>query len=138
MLERVQLLRNVGQFDNVATGANLPFSKLTTIYAENGRGKTTLAAIFRSLANGDTQLVSERQRLGSANLPHVIVGINGTTAIFTNGAWNRQVPEIVVFDDQFVADNVYSGLAVGSGHRERLHELIIGAQGVQLNNALQV
>jgi wobble nucleotide-excising tRNase len=35
-----------GRFDNVG-GALLPFSRLTVIYAENGRGKTTLAAILR-------------------------------------------------------------------------------------------
>jgi wobble nucleotide-excising tRNase len=49
-LERIQLLRNVGQFDSVDAGARLPLSKLTLFYAENGRGKTTLAAILRSLS----------------------------------------------------------------------------------------
>ena len=44
MLENFQLLRNVGQFDSVATGAQYPLTKLSLIYAENGRGKTTLAA----------------------------------------------------------------------------------------------
>ncbi len=49
MINQLQLIRNVGRFDNVAV-ANLPLGRLTLIYAENGRGKTTLAAIFRSLA----------------------------------------------------------------------------------------
>jgi wobble nucleotide-excising tRNase len=53
MLDRIQLLRNVGQFNSVNAGAQLPLSKLSLIYAENGRGKTTLAAILRSLNTGD-------------------------------------------------------------------------------------
>ena len=53
MLDRIQLLRNVGQFNSVNAGAQLPLSKFSLIYAENGRGKTTLAAILRSLSTGD-------------------------------------------------------------------------------------
>jgi hypothetical protein len=52
VIERFQLLRNVGQFDSVSTGALLPVSAFNLIYAENGRGKTTLAAILRSLGTG--------------------------------------------------------------------------------------
>ena len=46
MINRLQLLRNIGQFDSVNTGANIPLARLTVVYAENGRGKTTLAAVF--------------------------------------------------------------------------------------------
>ena len=38
----------------------------------------------------------------------------------------------MVFDDQFVDENVYSGLSVGAGHRQNLHEVILGKQGVTL------
>lgn len=55
-IDRFQLLRNVGQFDSVNGGANLALMRLTLIYAENGRGKTTLAAILRSAASGNAQV----------------------------------------------------------------------------------
>lgn len=137
MLERIQLLRNIGQFDSVNAGAQLPFANLTLIYAENGRGKTTLASILRSLGTGAADLVLERQRLGAANPPHVVLGIAGTTVQFHNGAWPAPMPEIAIFDDAFVAANVCSGVEIGAGHRQNLHELILGAQGVALNAALQ-
>jgi wobble nucleotide-excising tRNase len=57
--------------------------------------------------------------------------------MFQNGVWNRSLANIVVFDDLFVDQNVYSGLVVGSEHRQRLHELILGAQGIDLNQRLQ-
>jgi SAM-dependent methyltransferase len=57
--------------------------------------------------------------------------------MFQNGTWNRTVPNIAVFDDVFIDDNVCSGLAVEPEHRQNLHELILGAQGVALNRQLQ-
>jgi wobble nucleotide-excising tRNase len=138
MVRTLNLLQNVGKFDNVATGAQLPFSRLTVIYAENAHGKTTLAAILRSLASGRTELITERARLGAPNPPHVVVDTGaGAPAVFQNGAWTRTATEIVVFDDNFVADNVCSGIEVGATHRQNLHELIVGAQGIALARALQ-
>lgn len=136
-IDRIQLLRNVGQFDNVSSGAGLSFGKLTVLYGENGRGKTTLAAILRSLANNDAALITERQRLGSQHPPHIIIGRSqGAANVFQNGGWNSWSSDVAVFDDAFVAQNVCSGLAVDTGHRQNLHELILGSQGVQLNTAL--
>jgi wobble nucleotide-excising tRNase len=56
MIEHIQYLRSVGRFDSTTPGAQLPFSKLTLLYAENSRGKTTIASILRSLSNGDPTL----------------------------------------------------------------------------------
>jgi wobble nucleotide-excising tRNase len=67
MLNRLQLLRNIGQFNNVYTPATLALRRLTLIYAENGRGKTTLAAILRSLASGEALPITERRRLGATH-----------------------------------------------------------------------
>ena len=64
-IERLRLLRNIGQFDSVNDGAQTPLAKLSLIYAENGRGKTTIATILRSLGTGDVALIEERRRLGS-------------------------------------------------------------------------
>lgn len=134
MITRLQLLRNVGQFDNVSTPAELELKRLTLVYAENGRGKTTLAAILRSLGTGEALPINERRRLGAANLPEVRIACYGgpQPATFVNGAWNRTCPDVIVFDDVFVDRNVYSGLDVDPEHRQNLHDLILGAQGVTL------
>ena len=139
MINRLQLIRNVGQFDSMDGTANIALLRLTLIYAENGRGKTTLAAILRSLGTNDPAPIVERSRLGAAYPPHVVIDCTGgpPAAIFQNSAWNRSLGNIVVFDDQFVDQNVYSGLVVGPDHRQRLHELILGAQGIALNHRLQ-
>ncbi len=138
MITLLQLIRNIGQFDS-ASGAACPLSRLTLIYAENGRGKTTLAAIFRSLGTGDSLVIAERARFAAANAPHVVLNCNTgvATAVFQNNVWSRTLDNLVVFDDLFVDQNIYSGLAVESGHRQNLHELILGAQGVALNQRHQ-
>jgi wobble nucleotide-excising tRNase len=138
VVEHIQLLRNVGKFDSVNAGAQLPFSKLTLIFAENGRGKTTLAAILRSLSDGNPVHITERKRVTAKHPPHVVVGGAGSSSyVFQNGTWTATVPDIVIFDDAFVAQNVCSGIDIEPGHRQNLHELILGAQGVALNAAVQ-
>src|SRR6266566_289117 len=114
MINRLQLFRNVGLFDSVDSAANIPLGRITLIYAENGRGKTTLAAALRSLASGDAIPIAERRRLAAQHPPHVILDCSGgpPPAIFENNAWNRTFPNMTVFDDVFVDHNVYSGLAV--------------------------
>lgn len=140
MIQRLSFLRNVGHFEAVTAGAQIPLARVALLYAENGRGKTTLTAVLRSLASGNALPIAERRRLGTNDAPHVVVECTGGPphAIFQNGAWNRNVPGIVVFDDAFVAENVCAGLSVGAEQRQNLHELILGAQGVQLNRGLKL
>lgn len=57
--------------------------------------------------------------------------------MFQNGAWSAQLPDITVFDDNFVAQNVCSGIEIETEHRQNLHELILGVPGVSLNATLQ-
>lgn len=134
-IQRFRLVRNVGRFLSHASAAdNLRHKKLTLIYGENGIGKTTLTAILRSLASGQPMPITERRRLGTADAPHVIVEIEGEAApsIFENGSWTRAYPDMLVFDDTFVNENVHSGLSVVATQRQNLHGLILGRDGVQL------
>lgn len=137
MIERINVIRNVGQFLSTTSGNGFPLSRLTLIYAENGRGKTTLAAIVRSLGRNAPEIIAERARFGATHRPHVVMQKDGTTVSFNDNSWDQVVPNIVVFDDEFVSQNVYSGLLVEAGQRQNLHGLILGSQGVTLANLLQ-
>lgn len=139
MINRIQLLRNLGQFDSVDNAANIPLARLTVVYSENGRGKTTLAAVLRSLATGDPIPIAERKRLAVQHPPHVVLECSGgpPPAVFQNNAWNRTLPDVVVFDDVFIDENVHSGLSVKAHHRQNLHEWILGAQAVALSRRLE-
>ena len=138
MIRFVKLLRNVGTFDSDSAAATLEFKKLTIIYGNNGRGKTTLAAVLRSLATKDPLPVIERKRLGAKHPPHIVLQCDGepSSLLFQNGDWNQALTNIKVFDDFFVDENVYSGINVDAQHGQNLHEFILGDQGVKLNRRL--
>ena len=123
MIERFTLLRNTGQFDSVTPPADIVFTPFSLIYSENGRGKTTLASIFRSLATGDASLVTDRKRLGALHDPHIVVSQGGGQSVFQNGVWSQTVPDIAIFDDSFVADNVCSGIELQTSHRQNYTSL---------------
>ena len=139
MINNLQLLQSVGPFDSVSAGANISLGRLTLVYAENGRGKTTLAAIFRSLATGDRVPITERKRFAAQRPLQLVVQCSGGTsaAVFQNDGWSRTLPDLLVFDDEFIDQNVHSGLAVDPHHRRSLHELILGANAVRSNNELE-
>src|ERR1700674_78929 len=122
LIQSIQLLRNASLFESVSAGAQLHFAKLTVVYGENGRGKTTLAAILRSLATGNPAPIMDRRRLGANSPPHIVVALGGLgPAVFENSVWSRTDPSIFVFDDEFVAQNVCSGIDIIPGHRQNLH-----------------
>jgi wobble nucleotide-excising tRNase len=139
MIRHIRLVRNIGQFDSVSTIATLLLDRLVLVYAENGRGKTTLAAILRSLGSGDPMPITERRRLAAANPPHVVIDSNGgpPDAMFQSGAWNRTLAGLAVFDDVFVDANIHSGLTFDARHRQNLHEVVLGTRGVTLSRRIQ-
>jgi len=139
MIRRIRLLRNIGQFDSVDSAATIALGRLVLVYAENGRGKTTLAAILRSLGSGDPIPITERRRLAAAHPPHAVLDCEGgpPDAMFQDGSWNRILPHLALFDDVFVDANIHSGLAVDARHRQNLHELVLGARGVAQSRLLQ-
>ncbi|MCB5259460.1 MAG: AAA family ATPase [Candidatus Cloacimonetes bacterium] len=137
MIEKINYIDNTGLFVRMSGAANVDLKRLNLIYAENGRGKTTLSAILRSLMTGEPIHINERSSIGSQSNPHVVLTCEGNQTVqFQNGTWTRTIPEIVIYDDVFVANNVCSGLMVDPSHRQNLHELIIGEQGVSLNRQL--
>ena len=139
MIRYIKLLRNIGTFDSDNSAASLDLKRLALIYADNGRGKTTVAAVFRSLTKGDQLPIAERKRLGSEHPPYVVLDCEGepSNVVFESGQWNRTLPHLKIYDDVFVDENVYSGLDVASDHRQNLHELILGDNGVALNRTVQ-
>ncbi len=137
MLEKTVQIKSIGRFRDYAASGDVTFRKLTLVYAENGRGKTTLCAILRSLQSGQPEFIAERKTLGAADAPFVHIRLNSADYQFTNGAWTVTHPDILIFDPVFVNDNVYSGDYVEHEHKKNLYRVIVGAQGVQLAEQIE-
>lgn len=132
MLQRVISIKNVGRFRNCIAAGDVTFRKFTLIFAENGRGKTTLCSILRSLFTNTPALVVGRTTLGSIERPEIQLLTSAGPIAFRNGAWNAAFADIAVFDGTYVSENVFAGDAVDTEHRRNLYRVIIGAQGVAL------
>ena len=139
MINHIKLLQNIGTFNSDSAAASLELKRLTLVYADNARGKTTITSVLRSLAKNDPLSIAERHRLGSQHPPKVVLECQDEPLdiLFQNGTWNRPFTRIKVFDENFVDQNVYSGLDVDASHRQNLHQVILGDQGVALNDRLK-
>ena len=137
MLERIIQIKNIGRFTDYAAKGDVTFRKLTLIYGENGRGKTTLCAILRSLQSGRPEFIFERKTLGATDAPFVHIRLNNADYKFSGNAWTNSYPDILIFDSVFVNENVYSGDYVEHEHKKNLYHVIVGAQGVKLARCIE-
>lgn len=131
-LKKFTSIQNVGRFHSASASGDVEFRKLTLIYGENGRGKTTLCAILRSLQSGDAGHISGRRTLGSAGQPYVKILLDAPAplAAFQDGAWTQTLPALAVFDQQYVSENVYLGDGVGAEQKRNLYKVIVGQDAV--------
>jgi wobble nucleotide-excising tRNase len=135
-IAKIQHIRSVGRFRSCAATGDVAFKKFTLIFGENARGKTTLCAILRSLQTQQPEFIAGRRTLGSNVEPQVVIGLTTGQALFQNGAWSPLPAPIHlrIFDAHYVAENIYSGDAIGSDQRRNLCRVILGRDGVALAN----
>lgn len=86
MLQRIISIKGVGRFRNCGAAGDVSFRRYTLIFAENGRGKTTLCAILRSLYTNASALVLGRATLGNQEPPEIQLLIDGANVAFRGGA----------------------------------------------------
>lgn len=130
MLERIAEIQGIGLL-HAANGKPHSCGKTTLIYADNGRGKSTLATIFRSVSTNNASLVSACKTIDGTLSPKVNLQFgNGHKVTFEDGAWSEQRPELFVFDADFIGRNVHSGGLVNTDHRKNLLEFALGEAAV--------
>ena len=96
MLQRISSIKNVGRFKNCVAIGDVSLRRFTLIFAENGRGKTTLCAILRSLFTNIPALIIGRRTLGTVDAQEIQFLTTGGTIWFRNGAWTAAFPNIAV------------------------------------------
>jgi wobble nucleotide-excising tRNase len=133
MLRKLISIRNVGRFLSYSAAGDVELKRYNLALAENGRGKTTLCAILRSLQTGDPALVKGRATLGGVAPPEIrLLLADGSIPAFANGAWSTTVPNFAILDSTFVSENVYSGEVVGLEHKRKLYGVIVGKTGADM------
>lgn len=137
MIEKIISIKNIGRFRDCSPRGDVAFRKLTLLFAENGRGKTTMCAILRSLQAGKHEFISERKTLGTIDPASVQIRLGGNNITFSNDVWSTHHLDIAVFDSVFVHDNVHAGDYVDHEHKKNLYRVIVGSQGVQLARQIE-
>lgn len=136
MLERVAEIQGIGLLHQ-ANAKHYTCQKATLIYADNGRGKSTLATILRSASTGNAALITAYKTVDGTLPPKVVLQFgSGHKVSFENGAWSEQRPELLVFDADFIGRNVHSGGAVNTDHRKNLLEFALGEAAVTARAAV--
>lgn len=140
MITRIKSIKRIGNFKNLS---HQKVEAITFIYGLNGYGKSTLGDIFRALAACSIDIIRQRETIDSeesennqeAHFGYSIEGTDKEQEIcFRNGAWDKSdFPyNIEVFDSQFIAKNVFTGLSISRANRESLTNLILGEENVEL------
>jgi len=137
MLKKFIALKNIGRFVAFSAVGDTELKSLTLVYGANGRGKTTLCSVLRSLSTGDPAYLLERSTLGQSSVPAADVLTDTGNARFASGAWTTTCPHIAVFDSEFVHSNVYSGDTIEHEHKKSLARVIVGAAGVELTKKIE-
>jgi len=132
MIDKFVSIKNIGCFHHCCPTGNVTLRSLNLIFAPNGRGKTTLCAILRSMQTGQPEFIEERATLGADGHPFAQIKVSGALITFTKNAWSAQRIPIAIFDSVFIHENVYAGDYVDSAHRKNLYRVIIGRQGIEL------
>ena len=130
-LKKITTIKNVGRF-KAARISGGEYDRFTLIYGRNGRGKTTLCAILRSLQRNDPKLIQRRKTFLATSEPEVGLLLDSGFARFSDGAWTEVQPNIHIFDQQFVTDNVHGGDQIDVEHRRNFYRIVVGPAGVAL------
>jgi len=131
-LRKFVSIKNIGRFQDYNAAGDVALSRFNLIFAENGRGKSTLCAILRSAQTTNPDYVIGRRTLGSIDSPQVQLLAASGTINFKVNAWSQAMPHLAIFDSTFVAENVFSGDVVDLDHKRNLYRVIIGQVGVAL------
>ena len=135
-LSQIVKIQGIGLLHD--TAPSVIFEKVTLIYGENGRGKSTLASVLRACAENRTDTLTSRQTLDSPQQPqhiHLLFQNDEKTPVqvqMNAGAWTNNVPKLQIFDAEFVSKNVYSGIDVNADHRASLLNFALGEDAVAL------
>lgn len=141
MIRRINTLKNVGRFSTLHTtsGTQGDFGELNVIYAENACGKSTLCDVLRSVNTGNAAYIVGRKSLGVSAPQDIGILLNDNShPIFINDSWSGHdnCPPIYIYDERFIADNVYIGHHISTDQKKNLYGLVLGSQAITLKQAV--
>jgi wobble nucleotide-excising tRNase len=141
MIHKIERLNCIGKFRSYSATGDVAFKKLTLVYADNGSGKTTLTSVLRSVNQNDPEIIRRRKstNLSTAQGAQIVQRNSGvdTHHTFNTTGWITVFPNIEIFDIHFVNENIFSGFYFNEDHKKQLHQFVIGAQGISIQQQIE-
>ncbi len=137
MILKFKHIKNVGRYVDFQSAGDQTLKKLNFLYGENGRGKTSIAAILRSLCDDDPCYIQERRTLGTEADADIEVLLDGGMAKFDGTSWNKTHDGIEVFDHRFILENIHIGESVEIHNKRNLAGVILGKKGAEISQRIK-
>lgn len=136
LIKKIVTIKNTGKF-RACSPKGIQLNKFTIIYSENGRGKTTLSNIFRSLHEQNGELIVGRKTIGGVGEQVVDLLSEDGMLSFKGNKWiSKPAFDIEIFDASFVSQNVYSRHIIEHDQKKQLYLFTIGKQGGEMADRL--
>lgn len=145
VLEKVICIDNIGVIKSGVPKA-IDLAKVTLVYADNARGKSTLATLMRACSAGDASALVKCKTVGAKNDQKVNLRFKTPdghfNAMFDGRNWSGGSPNLHVFNQDFIERNVYASTGVTPDQRASLLDLALGdaavAQQAEFNNQSEI
>ena len=139
MIKKILHIKRVGRFSAYGGGTNddLAFAKNTFIFGSNTHGKSTFAAILRSLASQKADFIVGRKTFGATDDQEVCLELdNGDKAQFKDNSWNTSL-RLAIFDNRYISENIFAGEEISDDKQTKIASVILGAEGHRLEKVYQ-
>lgn len=135
MLRKLKDVQGIGLFLDASLKQEQQFKEVTLVYGENARGKSTLANLLGSAARGEPERISPRKTIDADVEPAATLEFSkNQTVSLKDGVWTGSAKNLLVFDADFIDENVYSGNSIDVTHRRNLLNFALGTEAVAAQN----
>lgn len=142
MIKKLEIV-NVGRFKSAKTdGDSQYFKQNTYIYGKNTFGKSTLAAIFRSVKENCPDIVIGRKTIGAQNqlikiIPESQTPVGEYRYTTSENVWSNNYKDLIIFDNHFVRENVYTqNQQIGKEQQKSIESFMLGSTGIEYNQQI--
>lgn len=143
MINKILSIQNIGHFVDYNFSAskdnwNGELKKINIIYAPNGSGKTTFATILKSLKESSLTLSKFKHTFNSDESAYLKFIVNNNSIVeYKDESWSSFLPEIEVFDINFIEDYLFMGSVAKANNKTNLFKLILGEKGIEFRTRIK-
>ena len=147
MISQIKSIKDIGVFKNYNvrdTAIQKDFGSINLIYGLNTYGKSTLTDIFKDLNDNSSVHINNRISIPGGSSPKVVLQLasgQGVITLTENGCQNNRLSgKVMVFDSEFIHDNVFDGseLIENRVTKENFTDFILGDNSVKIAKELEI